>query len=138
MSATPDPRDATADLSSLVGMRLSSVVFVMDYAQLELDGAPQRRATLTCYVWPTVETSDGVARHGDVGYSDRLVSLIPGDVVAASAAEGAGLRIELGSGAIVLDPTRDELTGPEIAMLSGADGSSWVWRPGEDVFSHLG
>lgn len=136
MSAAPDPSTAD-DLSFLVGMRLYSIAFVMDYAQLMFDGSPDTRATLNCDVWPTVETARGVTRHGDLGYADALVSLIPGDVVAASVAAGAGLRVELESGAVVLNPTRDEVVGPEIAMLSGIDGRWRVWRPGEDAFGHL-
>lgn len=136
MNAAPDPSTAD-DLSFLVGMRLYSVVFVMDYAQLLFDGSPDTGATLTCHVRPTVETSHGATRPGDLGYADALVSLIPGDVVAASVTTGAGLRVELASGAVVLNPTRDEVVGPEIAMLSGIDGRWWVWRPGEDGFDHL-
>ena len=59
MSAAPDPRDAADDLSFLVGMRLYSVVFVMDHVQLMFDGSRDFPSTLTCYVWPTVETQRG-------------------------------------------------------------------------------
>lgn len=138
MSAAPDLPDAAVDLLSLVGMRLYSAVFVIDYVQLLFDGSPDTRSTLTCDVWPTIETSQGDARHGDPGYADALVSLIPSDVVAASVTSGSGLRIELGAGAVVLNPTRDEITGPEIAMLRGT-GDAWrVWRPGEGEFADLG
>lgn len=137
MNAAPDPRGAADDVSSLVGMRLCSVVFVMDYLQLMFDGSPGSASTLTCYVWPTVETPRGVARQGDVGYADTLASLIPNAVVATAATPIAGIRIEWQSGALVLNPTPDELAGPEIATLRDL-GSNWrVWRPGEDVFSHL-
>lgn len=138
MSAAPDPRDAADDLSFLVGMRLYSVVFVLDHVQLMFDGSRDVPSTLTCCVWPTVETQRAVARHGDVGYADTLASLIPNAVVAASATSGAGIRIEWESAAVVLNPTPDDLVGPEIAMLRDPWSNWWAWRPREDVFSHLG
>jgi hypothetical protein len=35
-------------------------------------------------------------------------------------ATGVGLRVELDGGAIALHPSREELTGPEIALLQGS------------------
>ena len=140
MTAAPESPDASDALSSLVHGRLNSVTFVMDHVQLTFDGMQDQgplHPVLTCWAWPTLETGGRVLRHGEADYTDALVSLVPSEVLAASAAFGRGVRIELESGVLVLDPTLDELTGPEIAMLRGPEGRLQVWRPGEDEFTDL-
>jgi hypothetical protein len=122
----------------LVGCRLYSVEFVMDYIQLRFDNVARGQLTLNCYVMPKVERAAEVMRDGDVGYGDAVRALIPGHVRAANDACEAGLRIELDTGSLVLNPSPDELVGPEIAFLFGFDDhSSMVWRPGEHPFAHL-
>lgn len=125
-------------LSRLVGLRLYSVQFVMDYVQLRFDDPTEDMPVLSCDVMPTVETAAGVIVSGEPGYADALVALIPGEVVRTTEATGSGLRIEFSSGTVVLHPTFDELVGPEIALLGGfADGQWMCWRPGEESFEDL-
>lgn len=128
-------------LSRLVGMRLLSVEFILDYVVLRFDGDPAHpKAALSCDVMPHAEGLDGTRfRDGQAGYVGALRSLIGYDVTATSEGTGGGLRVEVaGRGAVVLDPSVDELTGPEIAMLSGFPDGAWmVWRPGEEAFEHL-
>ncbi|QIS11579.1 hypothetical protein [Nocardia arthritidis] len=126
-------------LSRLVGCRLFSVVFVMDYVQLCFDSdATEDRPILTCDVFPVVHTESAQLREGEIGYADALRAFIPGQVVATAEAFEVGLRVEFSNGAIVLRPTYDELVGPEIATLSGFVDRAWMgWRPGEDVFEYL-
>jgi hypothetical protein len=51
---------------------------------------------------------------------------------------GLGLVVHFESGKVVVHPSRDDLEGPEIAMLSGFEDRRWmVWRPGEDSFEDL-
>ena len=126
-------------LSRLVGFRLYSVQFVMDYVQLHFDSTADDRPFLNCDVMPAVETPGGLVLHGQVGYADALVALIPGEVVRTAEATGLGLRIELTSGAIALHPRFDDYSGPEIAYLSGfADRQSMCWRSGEESFEDVG
>ena len=126
-------------LSRLVGFRLYSLQFVMDYVQFRFDGATEDMPVLNCDVMPAVETPAGVAVPGDPGYADQLVALIPDEVVGTTEATGGGVRIEFPSATVVLDPKADELVGPEIALLGGfADGQSMCWRPGEEAFEGLG
>lgn len=126
-------------LSRLVGFRLYSVQFVMDYVQLRFDGPTEDMPVLNCDVMPAVETPAGVIVPGDPGYADKLVALIPDEVVRTSEATASGLRIEFPSGTVVLHPKADELVGPEIALLGGfADGQWMCWRPGEESFEDLG
>jgi hypothetical protein len=51
---------------------------------------------------------------------------------------GVGLRIEFDAGAIALHPSRDETSGPEIALLQGFANGSWMcWGPGVESFKDL-
>lgn len=125
-------------LSRLVGFRLYSVQFVMDYVQLRFDGATDDMPVLNCDVMPAVETPDGVINPGEPGYADALVGLLPGEVVRTTEATGSGLRIEFSSGTVVLHPTPDEIVGAEIALLGGFSDGQWMcWRPGEDSFEDI-
>src|SRR4051812_29818715 len=103
----------------LIGSRLYSVQFVLDYVQLRFDGSRDDDPFLNCDVMPVVETGERRIVPGQPGYADALVSLIPGVVIATAEAGRQGLRLELTTGAVVLLPTPDELVGPEIALLSG-------------------
>jgi hypothetical protein len=124
-------------LSRLVGCRLYSVQFVMDYLQLHFDNDSDDRPLLNCDVWPEVSI-DGVAyREPDAGYADALRRLIPGIVMETREGAGEGLYLGFARGHLRLRPTLDEVY-VEIAMLSGFRGGDWmVWRPGEDSFEHL-
>jgi hypothetical protein len=126
-------------LSRLVGCRMYSVEFVLnDYVQLRFDsndsGGPP---TLNCDVWPIVQFGGRDWRESDLGYADALRRLTPGLVVSTAEVTGAGLRIDLDTGSIVIHPTKEEVY-VEIALLTGfADGAWMCWRPGEDSFEDL-
>lgn len=125
-------------LGRLVGFRLYSVQFVLDHVQLRFDGPTQDLPVLTCDAMPAVVTEAGAVPDGQRDYADALRSLIAGTVINTAEATGAGLRIDLDRGSIVLHPTADDLPGPEIAMLSGFKDGRWMcWRPGEDSFEDL-
>jgi hypothetical protein len=127
-------------LSRLVGERMNSVEFVRnDYLQLRFDGTPGagNPVILNCYVWPVVESHGRTWRESDLGYADALRKLTPATVSSTMEQVGVGIRIELGTGAIVIHPTLEEIY-VEIAELMGfTDGAWMVWRPGEDVFEDL-
>ncbi len=125
-------------LGRLVGCRLYSVQFVLDYVQLRFDGPTRDEPVLNCDVMPVVVTQGRRVAPGQVGYADALISLIASDVVTAAEEAAHGLRLEFAGGAIVLHPHLDDLTGPEIAMLSGFEDGRWMcWRPGEEAFEYL-
>jgi hypothetical protein len=127
-------------LSRLVGLRLYSVVFVMDYGQLMFDGSRFSEVpTLGCFVWPSlVLVDDHRKRFGDAGYRDALCALIGSEVVATTETVGDGFTVSFEQGTLVVRPTSEEVVGPEIAQLSGFEDRSWmVWRPGEDSFEYL-
>lgn len=122
-------------LRELVEEELGSVVFVMDYLQLDFSAA-----RFTAYVWPTVTIGDVVRQFGDPGYRDALCSLITHVVLETEESAQAGLVIRFGLGEVIVNPEPADLSGPEIAMLqvhanSFRDASCAVWRPGEHIFA---
>jgi hypothetical protein len=126
-------------LGRLVGFRLYSVEFVMDYVQFRFDGPrSEDMPVLNCDVMPIVEQGDRRVVEEELGYADAVRSLIPGVVRRTREETGSGLRIEFNDGAIVLNPAFDALVGPEIAVLQGFEDGEWMcWRPGEESFEHL-
>lgn len=125
-------------LGRLVGFRLYSVQFVLDYVQLWFDSNSGDRPILTCDVLPRMEREGDTFIDGHVGYADALRGLISGVVSGTVEATGTGLRLEFGHDALALHPHREELVGPEIATLNGFEDGQWMcWRPGEDSFEDL-
>jgi hypothetical protein len=121
-------------LQALVEEELGSVVFVMDYLQLDFG-----RARFTAFVWPTVTVGDVALTFGEPGYRDALSALITHEVTSIEESSEVGLVICFGLGEIVVNPESTEVAGPEIAMLhvhqdAFRDASWEVWRPGEQVF----
>jgi hypothetical protein len=120
-------------LSRLVGQNLNSVVFLKWYLQLTFDG-PQ----LNCDVWPKVGVGAGELEYGHPGYRDAICSLLACPVLATHEETGVGLVLEFEAGTVRIHPEREELDGPEIALLAGFDDGAWMcWRPGEDSFEDL-
>jgi hypothetical protein len=122
-------------LMELVGDSLASVVFVMDYVQLDFNGS-----RFTGFVWPTVTIGATELHFGDEGYRDALCAFITHEVTSAAESADVGLAIHFALGSIVTNPERGEVRGPEIAMLSiydpMYDTKRWdVWRPGEGPFA---
>lgn len=126
-------------LGRLVGFRLYSVEFVLDYVQFRFDGpSSEDSPVLSCDVMPMVEQGDRLVVDGELGYADAMRTLIPGVVRRTREETGIGLRIEFKDGAIVVNPTFDALVGPEIAILQGFEDGKWMcWRPGEESFENL-
>lgn len=122
-------------LEGLVEKQLGSVVFVMDYLQLDFS-----HALFTVYVWPVVTIDDRRLHFGDPGYRDALCAFITHEVTAVEASPEAGLVIRFGLGEIVTNPEPTDPDGPEIAQLqlrgdSIRDEAWMVWRLGEDIFA---
>jgi len=122
-------------LDALVEEQLGSVVFVMDYLQLDFGDA-----RFTAYVWPSVTIGDATRRLGDPGYRDALCAFIGHEVSAAGESPEQGLVIRFDLGKIVTNPEPGDLSGPEIAQLHVYDPmyqtkSLAVWRPGEGTFA---
>jgi hypothetical protein len=111
-------------LNILVGEKLSSVTFVMDYLQLDFDGNQ-----FTFYVWPVISIGGKEYLFGEPSYRDNLCSLIS-QVVKQTYGEGQKyftLEFEQGNRLTVsLDPNNPELFG-EIAHFTDTDGKWHVF-----------
>jgi hypothetical protein len=112
-------------LASIVGLRLTAVVFVEDYVQLQFESPA---TVLTAITLPRVTVSGERWYEGTPGYRDALCGLITTSVRAASVIEGSEIRIELENQAILtvsLNP--EEARGEEAATFSTGPGNLWVW-----------
>ena len=111
-------------LKRLENARLSAVVFVQDYVQLQFDGP-----CLTAYVWPTVRDSANTFSQQTPGYRDALCDLIGNVVAEASEEANERLIIQFASGATVeVSLKQSDREGPEAAMLQDPSGKRWnVW-----------
>ncbi|MEV0650805.1 hypothetical protein AB0I28_36685 [Phytomonospora sp. NPDC050363] len=123
-------------LKRLVGARLYSVQFVMDYVQLRFDRErSDEMPVLNCYVFPAVVRGGRAQLPGELGWADALVGLIPQIVTSTNEGTGTGIELWLGDDAVRLGPPREQADTPEMAVLSGFDDGQWmVWRVGEDSF----
>jgi hypothetical protein len=64
----------------------------------------------------------------DLGYADFLRRLTPGTVTSTCESTGAGMRIDLNTGAIVIHPDKEDVF-VEITELRGVHDEAWtVWR----------
>ena len=112
--------------ASLMGERLSSITFVMDYVQFNFD-----TRTLTAIIQPVVTVGGRSFRSGEQDYRDALCERISATVVAVSlTAEETLIQLDAGSTLVISNRVEDAV-GPESAYLHDADGTVWVQRPGE-------
>ncbi|WP_068982573.1 hypothetical protein [Tsukamurella pseudospumae] len=130
--------DSETLLSRLVGVRMYAVTFVNDYIQLQFDGEPTGSPVLfNVEVWPSIEYGGRVWREPDLGYADALRRLTPGIVRSIVERAGVGIRVELDTGAFVIDPKIEEVH-VEIGYLRGFPDGAWeVWTPGTGSFAHV-
>lgn len=70
VTSQAEPYVPNALLSRLVGFRLYSVQFVMDYVQLRFDGPTEDMPVLNCDMLPVTELAGRTVRPGEVGYAD--------------------------------------------------------------------
>jgi hypothetical protein len=90
-------------ISRLVGARLTSVQFILDYLILGFD----EKGALTTLVWPEISVENEIMTFGTEGYRDELCSLIEkvaknvtmesDDTVSIVFENGVEVRIPLGS-----------------------------------------
>lgn len=126
-------------LSALINDRLVAVAFVLDdHLQLQFD-----EANMNVEVWPRVQFNGRWLGEADAGYGDSLRHLCGARVTATSERTGDGLRVELTTGSLHINPTLDEVHA-EIAVLhldppqhAPGPGPWMCWRPGEGAFEHL-
>jgi len=112
-------------LSILIGEKLSSVTFVMDYLQLNFDGN-----SFTFHVWPVITIGSKEYKFGEPSYRDSLCSLIAQVVKLASGEEKQHLTLDFESGdklTVSLNPDNPELITPEIAIFTDTNENWYVF-----------
>jgi hypothetical protein len=102
-------------LSKLVGARLTSVQFVLDYLILGFD----ERGALTTLIWPEICHENKHASFGMVGYRDDLCSLIEKTVKSATMEQDETIRIHFENRAEIRIPLRSYQGRGERAILTG-------------------
>jgi hypothetical protein len=111
-------------LEILIGEKLSSVVFVMDYLQLDFDGN-----RFTFNIWPIVTVDNKQYKYGDSNYRDKLCLLIAKNVTRVTLQENKELVIEFGAKdqiILSLDPNNPEIITPEIATFNDTDNNLYI------------
>ena len=118
-----DPTTRIPGLKMLEGLRLSAVVFVLDYLQLQFDGP-----TFTALTWPLVTDEQGEISVQTAGYRDRLCEQI-GKTVAKAVEDPGELQLGFADGTTFKMSLRDEdRRGPEAAILQDTGLTVQVWR----------
>lgn len=109
----------------LIGEKLSSVTFVMDYMQVDFDGN-----RFTFYIYPTVTIENVNYNFGDAFYRDKLCSLITKTVQEVIVIQNENLTIKFHDSnklTLSLDTNNlDILT--EIATFSDVKGRFCVFQ----------
>jgi hypothetical protein len=109
-------------LQMLVGEKLSSVTFVLDYWQLDFDGH-----TLTAFSKVTVNCADWAVSSGDAGFRDRFCERIAKIVLSAEYRDDEGITISFEDGSSIhLSSKPEDYRGPEAIMLQCPDQTFWV------------
>jgi hypothetical protein len=120
-SATSD--QSTTVLGRIVGARLTSVDFVLNYLILGFD----EKGALTSLVWPEVSIGGGqVLRYGMQGYRDALCNLITRVVSEANISEDEIIQITLADDYVRI-PLREKQGAGERAILTGLKHFLHVW-----------
>jgi hypothetical protein len=115
------PAQKQEPLSLLFQQRLSSVVFVQDYLQLDFDGS-----RLTFNIWPSVSTSTGDYSFSTPGYRDALCSLISKEVTAISSSDE---QVEIAfsdRSRVVCDLRQQPDDEGERVLFFAEDGKTWA------------
>ena len=120
-------KDDTKDnfLDVLVGEKLSSVTFVMDYLQADFDGNG-----FTFYIWPVVTVDNIEYRFGVPLYRDKLCSLITRVVDYLIFLDGKGMVIHFDNYDklfLPLDPSNPDIVA-EIGIFTAANGDLYVFE----------
>lgn len=102
-------------LSKLVGARLTSIQFVMDYLILGFD----ERGALTTLVWPEIFNENKKTTFGTTGYRDKLCSLIEKPLQNATMESDETISLGFENGTEIRIPLRSYRHSGERAILTG-------------------
>ena len=109
-------------LQTIVGEKLSSVEFVMDYVQLRFDGP-----TLTAVSHPVVKTTTAVLRWDDPGYRDALCGQITAHVASVDIRDRDELKVLFDNGvSVAVSLKEDDQVGAEAVRFDTMRGHWFV------------
>jgi hypothetical protein len=109
----------------LIGEKLSSVTFVMDYLQIDFDG---NRFTLN--IFPIIKSRGHVFKFGKQFYRDNLCELIGKVVSSIEVKNEEVLTIVFDSAnyiSVLLASSTPEITFPEIAVFVNTKNETFVF-----------
>ena len=102
-------------LNQIVGEKLSAVVFILDYHQLQFDGP-----ALTILNPITVTSGQSSESTGSNQFRNRLCEQVSKIVKNAKCTEGDSLMIEFEDGSVISISLKDEdYAGPEAIIFRG-------------------
>lgn len=84
-------------LNEIVGARLTSICFILDYLMIGFD----EKGTLTCTVWPKIIDNNSTSVFGEDFYSNILCNNIGQRVTEVTLEEKFSLTIALENGTII-------------------------------------
>ncbi|MFY9680594.1 MAG: hypothetical protein WA424_09330 [Candidatus Sulfotelmatobacter sp.] len=117
--------DRNSVLARIVGARLTSVDFVMDYLILGFDG----KGALTTLVWPEIFTDGSILAFGMQGYRDQLCELITTPVLEAQCSKDQTITISFEHNRLRI-PLRDRRVSGERAIFTYSKHGLFVWSKG--------
>jgi hypothetical protein len=107
--------DKEKALARLIGARLTSVQFILNYLILGFD----ERGALTTLVWPEISNGDRRMTFGAQGYRDELCSLIEEVVKSVTVEPDETISIDFENGTALRIPLRSYSASGERAILTG-------------------
>jgi hypothetical protein len=122
-SEGPVVKDGKSLLTGIVGARLTSVDFVMDYLILGFD----EKGALTTMMWPELYAGETTFQFGAEGYRDHLCELITPIVDSVEITAEETIAIVFTNGTRPRIPLRNGLQGEKAIFM--APKHAWhVWR----------
>jgi hypothetical protein len=115
-------KEGESVLSRIIGARLSSVQFVMDYLILGFDG----KGALTALVWPEISIAGSILTFGMQGYRDRLCGLITEVVSGVGFSEDETITISFGNNYLRI-PLQQRQAPGERAIFTAPKNFLHVW-----------
>ncbi|KAA3642728.1 MAG: hypothetical protein DWQ07_19565 [Chloroflexi bacterium] len=110
-------------LQSLVGARLTGVVFVMDYIQLQFDAQVMSVLTLL-----EVRVEDKAYAFGEEGFRDKICERITANVMKADVYEDLKISINFDDGSNIMIPLVGDQKGNEAVDFRGEENKWWVFH----------
>ena len=108
----------------LVGEKLSSVTFVLDYLQLDFDGSG-----FTMFIWPVIISDNEKAVFGEAQYRNRLCALIAKVVARIEYDEDVFLNIIFDEANQIQWSVADRPDdSPEIGIYGNTKGEQYIFQ----------